>query len=1475
MEENNNNENSQHKPYSTSNINSAQVSRSNSNSTSYLTKNNSQVENTKKNTNKNVDEIANIYKNNNNTNKNKNSNSYNSSIASSRVSSQNEIKKIVPTNADQYTNYVKANTEGRNRRRNLNINQRNPNASVARNTKPKGTKTLPNSRTPSFNRAKTADKVRRKKTFIDDDRASTALGHRKLKPTNSNPDSKTANNINTSKFSLSNNTINTNQKHPPTHVNDKSKNFKSNMAIDDNTCTSNKNTTHTDRPNINNNMSESRLRNRSKRQLPSKQGAVRDKDREKLHSNSTENSSIDQSRSQHRSKTRSKSRPNRRQGDKLSLANGTLSRGPTANERYISTLGQNIFKVKFIRSGDFHQEGLTVAVSSERFTNFDDLINYLNRRLTTDAENIRSSASYLPKGVRSIYLVCFVVKETPKTSPTNQTSNDDSVPKSSKTLPAASYISNHSNVAYYKIQNLDDFITFETNLILQNKEKYYLCTSTTGGKPTTTDKRTCKIMLSKKRQKISRPNFVLNIGKNENDSANGDISLRSHLFMRNAQMNRDFVQPRHIHVIKPGQRPRTIKKFLLNMKTVHSFEQVLDDINDRIQLETGAIYKVYNLAGERVTALNQFFLEHKIFLVYGNRTINDIFHHQHTVLDEIEHGTINNVNLQTMNQGLPKQNDRRNGIRPPRTAPSRNKNPESRGRSKQPKRTSQPKVRRNSSLGHQSVTASSKKITKPSKRSKSVKPATTVKCLSADLPPCIYDNYDLIEMIGIGNFAEVQKARKKGDPNNKANLAVKIIDKSKRLSDEHEILNEAIMLKSISESPHPNIIHLYEFFDMDDRIYLVLDYVSGGDLFDVIAKGPKFNEMECVHLLLDLLRATRFLHSHKICHRDIKPENCLLYYLPNPYGDSNQQPSGRKDILQATLKLTDFGLATKLMDNDPLRMVCGSPTYVAPEIIYQDEEGYDLAVDIWAVGVISYILLCEKPPFISTDGSQDSLFDAILSGNYVFPNNAGRERPISNTAVNFVGMLLQVEPHRRMTAYEALQHEWITRNRKLFENQGRGNKQLNGQAITNGRSSSEASTGVNSASLKSQISQPSERFGQTAENEIENLLNNLEDNIQDDEFNKSGNQQGGKAIEIDQNDQKLIQALNGQKSVGIDSDVLCESASPQQQGVTRVQEEVLHTADGPLIIHTKIEYEASTEEEPEVDDDDIDTNEEPDKLEQQIQAQLLTQETESFSQAEGQELIDFDTSISPTNNTATFTSPIDPIEVDLMQSITNTPAMVNSGTLIVDLEENVMTSKQEDECKRNDQMNVEDEIETSNLQIDDKNLQKEISQITTDLPESIMPNEEVENTNLKDSFTETESINDSHSDTATPELPLEIELKSSSCIEKTELPNEITSDLEIENGNDENGNFIGLIFVFFGNEIDVNLVDMIIDISIKKTFFIDVLTLHQPKQATNSDLIVSTLNHNEDDNTDHTSSTISNSPSIVSLQPSMVFNSGE
>ena len=275
--------------------------------------------------------------------------------------------------------------------------------------------------------------------------------------------------------------------------------------------------------------------------------------------------------------------------------------------------------------------------------------------------------------------------------------------------------------------------------------------------------------------------------------------------------------------------------------------------------------------------------------------------------------------------------------------------------------------------------------------------------------------YEIGDELGSGNFAKVKKAKRKAKTADVekevggkkkvvlkagADVAIKIIDKAK-VEDMQDIQREIEIMNMVD---HPNVINLFEIFDEPKKMNLVLELVTGGELFDrIVAKG-NYSEKDAATCMSQLCQALDYLHTKKIVHRDLKPEN-LLY--ASPADDAN-------------LKVADFGLARMLTAGDMMKTACGTPGYVAPEIL--KNKGYDSgAVDMWSAGVILYILLCGFPPFYEEE--LPALFDQILHARYDFPSPWWDN--ISADGKDLVKKLLELDVKKRLKAAQVLAHPWM------------------------------------------------------------------------------------------------------------------------------------------------------------------------------------------------------------------------------------------------------------------------------------------------------------------------------------------------------------------------------------------------------------------------------------------------------------------
>ncbi|XP_077355850.1 serine/threonine-protein kinase DCLK2-like isoform X2 [Festucalex cinctus] len=613
------------------------------------------------------------------------------------------------------------------------------------------------------------------------------------------------------------------------------------------------------------------------------------------------------------------------------------------------TLEKRAKKVRFYRNGDRSFKGLVYAVSSDRFRSYDALLMELTRSL---ADNL-----HLPQGVRTIY-----------------------------TIDGAK-----------KISSMDELVEGECYVCASNqpyRKVDYTKISVPSWKPGAISG---SGSASSSRSSAASAGIAAGVGGSGKERPEGRES-------------KDFIKPKLVTVIRSGIKPRKAVRILLNKKTAHSFEQVLADITEAIKLDSGAVKRLYTLDGKQLTCLQDFFGDDDVFMACGLekfRYAQDDF--------VLTHGGKTAAFV--------------NECRVKATRPAASQ------------RTSTPKISSGSGLASSKASAKAAPQSKtaneasgsqvPAKSSRSSPSPTSPGTRSSlkvsphrsssadvngadehadDVAPEVNGNlsvssslisskYKIGKVIGDGNFAVVKECVERSTGQE---FALKIIDKARCCGKEHLIENEVAVLRRVR---HPSIIQLIEVDETPSQLFLVMELVKGGDLFDAITSSTKYSEHDASAMVYNLAGAIKYLHRMNIVHRDIKPENLLVC----------EYPDGTK-----SLKLGDFGLATVV--EGPLYTVCGTPTYVAPEIIA--ESGYGLKVDIWAAGIITYILLCGFPPFRSENNVQEELFDQILRGKLEFPSPDWDA--ISLPAKMLISQMLQVNVDARFTADEVLSHPWVS-----------------------------------------------------------------------------------------------------------------------------------------------------------------------------------------------------------------------------------------------------------------------------------------------------------------------------------------------------------------------------------------------------------------------------------------------------------------
>lgn len=268
----------------------------------------------------------------------------------------------------------------------------------------------------------------------------------------------------------------------------------------------------------------------------------------------------------------------------------------------------------------------------------------------------------------------------------------------------------------------------------------------------------------------------------------------------------------------------------------------------------------------------------------------------------------------------------------------------------------------------------------------------------------IGDIYDMGKLLGSGVAGQVHAAVHR---ETNAQVAIKTISKKKFLVNERAVTTtrrEIDIMKKLSslDSSHPYVVDLYAVIETADNVYIVMELVEGGELFDHVVDRGAYSEPMAADVMRKLVTTLGFLHSQGIVHRDLKPENILCAK------DSDTE-----------IKITDFGLSNIMSASNILRSKCGTPVYMAPEML--QNQPYDQSVDVWAAGILLYIMLSGTLPFYADN--PDDFLDLVLSSNFSFPDSEWEE--VGEEARDLITKILVPDPKKRLGVREILAHPWI------------------------------------------------------------------------------------------------------------------------------------------------------------------------------------------------------------------------------------------------------------------------------------------------------------------------------------------------------------------------------------------------------------------------------------------------------------------
>ena len=260
--------------------------------------------------------------------------------------------------------------------------------------------------------------------------------------------------------------------------------------------------------------------------------------------------------------------------------------------------------------------------------------------------------------------------------------------------------------------------------------------------------------------------------------------------------------------------------------------------------------------------------------------------------------------------------------------------------------------------------------------------------------------YKILHLIGEGAYSQVYLARHKVL---KIKRCIKYISKSNFTKSEHEsIMNEIKILKKVD---HPNLLKIIEYFEKEDDMFIITEYLRGEELFEKITKLQSLNEKHTAKIMKQILSAVCYMHSRDIIHRDLKPENIIF------------------ENKNLDLKIIDFGTSREIKKNENLKEIFGTPYYIAPEVL---NKNYNKKCDIWSCGVIMYILISGSPPF--NGKSNEEISFKIKKGSFTFKEEEWKY--VSIEAKDLIRKMLVYDFRKRYNADSLLNHTWFDRVKK-------------------------------------------------------------------------------------------------------------------------------------------------------------------------------------------------------------------------------------------------------------------------------------------------------------------------------------------------------------------------------------------------------------------------------------------------------------